>query len=136
MMEAKYSQPISNVKEQETISQSHIENDTINPVQRMILSQNLVQRMILSHNLVKRTIQSNSRMILSHNLRNLYELFFYISYVDEHQMRGQDLKPSKCNYMMDRRRIRGRLKKNEQMPNKAKEKEGNIWYLVWTRSRR
>ena len=28
-------------------------------------------------------------MILSHNLRDLSELFFYISYVEEHQMREE-----------------------------------------------
>ena len=110
MMEAKHSrQSISTVKEHATISHSRIENDTIN----------LVQRMILYHNLAK-------RMILSHNLRNLSELFFYILYVEEHQMRGQNLRLSKCNYIFDQRRIRGRLKKNEQMPKGERRK-----YLVF-----
>ena len=69
-------------------------------------------------------------MILSHNLRDLSELFFYISYVEEHQMREEFETFQMQLHVGPEKDKRKKIKKNEQMPKKAKEKEGHIG--IWS----
>ena len=69
-------------------------------------------------------------MILSHNLRDLSELFFYISYVEEHQMREEFETFQMQLHVGPEKDKRKNIKINEQMPKKAKEKEGHIG--IWS----
>lgn len=62
-------------------------------------------------------------MILSHNLRDLSELFFYISYVEEHQMREEFETFQMQLHVGPEKDKRKKIKKNEQMPRRQRKKK-------------